>query len=129
MKPVKISPDGDVGSRDLVDSIHGSGHYTWRTTSGKWLTDAEVEGWTDLQPGPAVLVEVVKVGALFHVDVNGKPAARQVASLIAGEFAVQAALQADGPVMLIARSDTTVVELGPFKVPLKVVGDNPASGG
>lgn len=48
--PVRLSPDGDVAVRDLTDEVNGSGNYTWRTTRGKWLTDAEVDGWIPLAP-------------------------------------------------------------------------------
>lgn len=125
--PVRLSPDGDVAVRDLVDDIHGSGLYTWRSTQGKWLTDADTDGWIDLQPGPSAMVEIRKNGAFFDVDVNGKPGARRVASMVAGEFAAQVALQKGEPVMLIAAEASPSAAPEPARA-LSLVRDNQDGG-
>lgn len=100
---------------------------------GQFLTDADVADAVPLQPGPSAVVEVRKVGDYFDVDVNGKAGARRVASFIAGEFAVQTALQAGGPVMLTAKQVAGVVELKKGQQPrfelVTDTGDSPVNGG
>ena len=106
-----IDPDGAVPPYAVVR--HPEGYWYGLPGSFKTrLSDEDVKDAVPLQPGPAVLVEIRKRGNAFDVDINSKPAARHVASLVAGEFVAQAALQRAGePVMVIAAESAGVTPL------------------
>lgn len=108
--PMRVSPDGrDIAIRNLnrIVTVAEDGPQ-WITTSSQWLTDAQVDDWTELVPQGDVIAVTREPGGAWNLHVNGKLFSGSLSLIPVAADAVDYVLRFGGRATLVVEDNASI---------------------